>query len=319
MASDSASAHDGVEDITSGPGPVEVGGTTVRPVKVNNCLVRFMRYPDVKAVNLVTSYYLSDRALFRWRLSVLLYISWATGMQMYQFFQTSAEKEWNITSPVDYYMYLTNWCFSFVWLHFLLSMLASGYRLAANLAGNPLSDWADSATIVESYHGTVTYTIYIISLFLSQFVTIAFWMDAIRKSIREEPSELGRVHALFICVNVHGLQSLVILVEYVLLNKIRLEWSHAFLAFVPILCYMPVNMFYTLVRGTAPYDQSFWKEARRTWDSVGGTLLVLTIVYLAFMLVGSVRRRFNEPDTDKLDDDGTTDTPGGETAPDNAV
>lgn len=105
MASDSASAHDGVEDITSGPGPVEVGGTTVRPVKVNNCLVRFMRYPDVKAVNLVTSYYLSDRALFRWRLSVLLYISWATGMQMYQFFQTSAEKEWNITSPVDYYMY----------------------------------------------------------------------------------------------------------------------------------------------------------------------------------------------------------------------
>lgn len=61
------------------------------------------------------------------------------------------------------------------------------------------------------------------------------------------------------------------------------------------------------------------KEARRTWDSVGGTLLVLTIVYLAFMLVGSVRRRFNEPDTDKLDDDGTTDTPGGETAPDNAV
>lgn len=94
---------------------------------------------------------------------------------------------------------VTNWCFSFVWLHFLLSMLASGYRLAANLAGNPLSDWADSATIVESYHGTVTYTIYIISLFLSQFVTIAFWMDAIRKSIREEPSELGRVHALFIC------------------------------------------------------------------------------------------------------------------------
>lgn len=53
-----------------------------RPVKVSGCFGRLLAYDEFPASDLVTSCWLSERALYRWRLAMLLYISWATGMEV---------------------------------------------------------------------------------------------------------------------------------------------------------------------------------------------------------------------------------------------
>ncbi|CEO99634.1 hypothetical protein PBRA_007367 [Plasmodiophora brassicae] len=274
-----------------------------------------LRFHEIKAADLVTSYYMADRPLFWYRLTMLLYITWATGMQMYHFFTATTKKGWSLMSPLDYYMYLTHWCFSFVWLYYLLSTVASGYRLASNLARNVDSDWADPATVVQSIHATLTYSAFIVSLLLSQLVTIAFWAGVLMKFSKGQAHDFGGDHGFFICVNVHGLQSVVILVDFFLLDRIRLQWVHGALVYGLIALYLPVNYFYTVVRQQRVYDDVFCKdvalaschascdeagvpflglEMKKTLGSFGGVMLTLTLVYFVFVAISKTRERYNE-------------------------
>ncbi|SPQ98031.1 unnamed protein product (mitochondrion) [Plasmodiophora brassicae] len=253
-----------------------------------------LRFHEIKAADLVTSYYMADRPLFWYRLTMLLYITWATGMQMYHFFTATTKKGWSLMSPLDYYMYLTHWCFSFVWLYYLLSTVASGYRLASNLARNVDSDWADPATVVQSIHATLTYSAFIVSLLLSQLVTIAFWAGVLMKFSKGQAHDFGGDHGFFICVNVHGLQSVVILVDFFLLDRIRLQWVHGALVYGLIALYLPVNYFYTVVRQQRVYDDVFWLEMKKTLGSFGGVMLTLTLVYFVFVAISKTRERYNE-------------------------
>ncbi|SPQ98030.1 unnamed protein product (mitochondrion) [Plasmodiophora brassicae] len=263
-----------------------------RPVKVSGCFGRLLAYDEFPASDLVTSCWLSERALYRWRLAMLLYISWATGMEMFSFFVHSKSFGWSLLSPLDYYMYFTHWAFSFIWIYLLLAMAASSSRLCASRSGDLDAAWSDGITIFQSYHAAATYSLFATSLILSQFVTLAYWSGAIYRITLGLRHDFGEHEVLFLCVNVHGLQSVIMLVEFFLLNRVRIESVHAFWAFTPMFVYIPVNLFYTLVREQAPYDTLFWKETSQTWKSVGFTSILLTIVFGTFLLLSKIRERY---------------------------